>query len=1079
MAQQGNTAGLFGSVYDGQGAALPGATITVIEIGTQQVRTDTTNNQGEYRIPSLTVGTYNIRISRVGFSPFEKSSVILHVNDNLKIEAKLGVDRVQTSVDVTSDPSLVQLQGNDMKVVVDSQRVEELPLNGRNLADLALLSPGVSIAQNTHGADQQGYGDGIKITAGSRQFSINGARNNETRYTLDGADNNDTMYNSGMPFPFPDASQEFSVVTAGKGVDVGSSPGGSVNIITKSGTNQYHGTLFWFVRNTAFNANNFFSTTGDQLKRNQGGFTIGGPIIKNKLFLFAGWQGTWVRQLEGSNLVQAMPAAYRRGDFSDLLNGSSKIQLVNPTTGTPYLNNQIPQSAWSPAMQKLLAFWPEPNANGLVSAPVLNNSTVFQYVGRADYLLNSHNTIYARYLMQSDNAPKPFIGNNLGTSQDGAKTNAHSGTLGWTWTITNNLLADSHVYLNYVPAHRNLDSPWGNIKQALGIDINPLANEMDVGLDGTSGFGLGSAGRSADFKRGSGGFSQSWQFSKGRHNVNFGGEMRWSRYNEYNPYHASGVFSFDGRCTGFDQADAILGCLGEFTQGTGEFEFRRHHYQALYGGDSIRLTPRLSIDLGLRWEPYTPLTDTKNRDVLFQQDLYATGVKSQVYSNSPAGLLYPGDTLNGQKLNNGITDSMWNLLAPRAGFALDVLGDGTMSLRGGAGIYYSTPEVYMLNALSDQAPFGYDQNMQGGSFDKPYEGRESLNVFPLPTGFLNNPNLVFPTPLFAYAQVKHWKIPSTYAWNLAIEHQVAPGWAYRLAYVGNHSSQLAFTQDINAPKYDYSMTVQGNAQTIQTRRPRPEFERLYLLQAGQNADYNGLQLFVSHPMRNGLNFTASYTFAKALDYTTQNGSVEDMNGGSSSPNPSNPFAFRGASDYDRKHVLVASVLYETPKLTREGTFASFFTNRWRIGSIATIQTGYPSTITASSTQAGCGPGCSPHADQTGPLKFSSSRSRSQMLNQYFNTANVTGGAPGSFGNIGRNTLYGPGYVNIDASINKVFALPAMMDSAKLEFRAEAFNVLNHANFTNPDTQYGNSTFGMITSTQGDPRILQFALKILY
>ena len=933
-AQQSNTAGLYGTVYDPNSAAAPNSQMSLTSPDTGFSQTTTTNGNGDFRFQLLPVGKYELTVTKSGFETYTQKGITLQVNDNVKLDVRLSIGQVATSVDVNAAGTLVDTQGAQLRTVVDPRRIVDLPLNGRNLADLALLSPGTVPASNTNGADAQGYGDGVKIAVGSRQFSINGARNNETRYSLDGADNDDPLYNSGMPFPFPDAVQEFSIVTSGKGVDVGSSPGGMVNIITKSGTNQIHGDAFWFVRNTIFDANNFFSQTGDQLKRNQGGFTLGGPVIKDKLFLFGGWQRTWIRQKVGSNLVQAIPAAYRNGDFSNLLNADtsptgSAVQLVNPTNNQPYVNNQIPASQFSPAMQKLLTYWPNPDASGLVSAPVIQNQDISEYVVRADYILNEHNSFYARFLDQNTNTPRPLLNNNLATSQDGNKLNTQSGTLGWTATLTPNLISDAHAFVNYAPAHRTLDAPWGNITN-FGVAINPAATELDVSLAGDSGFGLGSDSRGADFRRANVGFSNSWHWTLGKHNVSFGGELVWTRYNEYNPYHSSGVFEFNGGCTGFDQADAIIGCLSQFTQGTGEFEFRRNHYQALFFGDTYRLSSRVTLDAGLRWEPFTPITDLRNRNLTYSPALYAQGVRSSVWLNSPPGLFYPGDTVNGEKLSQGVVHPNWNLLAPRVGIAWDVLGDGTMSLRAGGGMYYDQPEIYALNALSDQAPFGYDENFQGGNFDNPYAGRESANVFPLSPDFASNPSLPFPSPLFAYAQETLFKQATTYTWNVSVEKQLARNWLLRTAYVGNSTSHLPYTQELNPSIYDNSQTLMQNLQTLQQRRPMQEFERLYIMATGQNSNYNGLQVFAEHRFDRGVSVTASYTFSKALDYSSNNGSIEEMNGGSSAPNPFNAHAFYGPTDFNRTHVFVGSFLWNIPGIGEKGTFLSGVTRQWTV-----------------------------------------------------------------------------------------------------------------------------------------------------
>lgn len=1076
MAQQANTAGIYGTVLDQQSAVIPGATVTAIQTETGFSRSTKTNALGQYQLQLLPVGPYRVVVEKAGFRKHEQTGLTLQVNQIAKVDVTLRVGSTTTVVSVQSGAPLVDTQNSTLTQVVNSHQVVDLPLNGRQLADLSLLSPGVVPAYHMHGADWSTYsnsGDGVKGAVGSRGFMINGARQNDNTYTLDGADNNDVMYNLGMPFPFPDAVQEFSIQTAGQGVDVGRSPGGTINIVTKSGTNQIHGDVFWFVRNTALNARNFFSPTQDQLKRNQGGFTLGGPVKKNKLFLFGGYERTWIRQQLGENLVPAIPSAHRQGDFSDLLQGPNPIQLVDPTTNQPYQNNQIPQSDWSPAFQKLMNWWPIPNASGFVVSPVSNNQDLYQVIVRGDYLLNSKNTLYARYFEQNTNHLVPLIGQNLATSKNGSQLTSYSAAIGWTLIPTANLVSESHVAMNYSPAYRTLDAPWGNIASAIGVNINPLAHEMDIGLSGASNFGIGSAGRAAAFRRGDINVSNAWHYVKGAHNISYGGEVTWERYNEYNPYHSSGVFKFDGHCTGFDQADALIGCLATFTQGIGEFEFRRYHYQSLYGGDSWRLTRHLTLNFGLRWEPYTPVTDLGKRNVQFRQDQYAAGVRSQVWKNSPPGMFYPGDKIGGYTVPLGGTSSSWDLLDPRVGFAWDISGNGRTSLRGGYGRYYSVPEAYYLNALSDQAPFGYDENFLFGSFDNPYLGRESANVFPIPSGFFGQ-NLVFPIPAFDYAQEPTFPQASTDAWNLTLQRQLGSTWVLQLAYVGNKATHLMGTYDINPAVYNFADTLAQNQLTVQQRRPRPEFQKLDILGSGFNSNYNALQASINKRFSRGLTLTANYTWSKALDYFSNNGSIEEMNSGIA--NPFNILEFYGPSEWDIRNRFVSSFVYNIPSAESfaKSSLLDAITRHWTLSSIITLQSGFPFTLTASSALT---PGAgSPNANQLGPLKLSGNRSNGAKAAEWFNTSNVAQPAPGTYGTIGRNTVTGPGFANFDMAFYRTFKLP-FRESTDIVFRGEAFNLFNRVNLGLPNSSVGSSTFGEISGTYGDPRILQFAVKI--
>ncbi len=399
FAQTRDTASVFGTLTDAQAALIPGASITLTNASTGLARQAATNESGGYVFAQVPVGSYRISIEKEGFRSYQRTGIVVRANENVRIDVTLELGEIKEVITVDAAAAQVDTRSETLQQVVDSKRVVELPLNGRNPVDLALLAPGVVPGSGTNTGDT-GFVDFIR-PRGQKILTVNGSRNNNLRFTLDGGEHIDTLTNFNLPFPFPEAVQEFSVQTSNMATDVGSSSAGSVNIVTKSGTNEIHGNAFWFLRNTALNATNFFSREEDQLKRNQAGFTLGGPIVKNKLFVFGGFQKLTIRQLSGSGVASTLTAAERRGDFS-----AFPGQLHNPFTGAPFPNNQIPSSLFSPAAQKLLTLSPVPGPDGLVRFSFPTTANGEQYIVRGDYSPTARHTLMLRYFR--DNQVEPF-----------------------------------------------------------------------------------------------------------------------------------------------------------------------------------------------------------------------------------------------------------------------------------------------------------------------------------------------------------------------------------------------------------------------------------------------------------------------------------------------------------------------------------------------------------------------------------------------------------------------------------------------------------------------------------------------
>ncbi len=979
---------------------------------------------------------------------------------------RLEVGDVSTAVTVEAAATVVETRSATIKEVVDSRRVVDLPLNGRNLADLTLLVAGVQPSNVPNGdAGLDAYS-----APGVKALSVNGSRQNNLKYTLDGGDNSDNLFNTNLAFPFPDAVQEFSMVTSNAGLEVGKSSAGSVNIVTKSGTNTVHGDVFWFIRNTDLNANNFFSTSPDGLKRNQGGATLGGPIIKNKLFLFGGYQRTWLRATSGSAKTRTMPEAFRNGNFSSLL---PDTVILDPTNGQPFPNNVIPSSRFSPAAQALLKYSPLPSPDGFAHYSLFTKDDASDYVMRGDYRINQKHSLLARFFQEDYTLTTPIVPNNIHSVRRGLTAPTTNATLGYTFVATSALVADTHVSLSREVGNRTI--PWSKSVKDLGVNIRPASDEVNVHINGTSGLDLSTDFRAAEFARTNIEITHSWNWVKGRHNMTWGGDLMFSRYNEYNVFNASGVFQFNGKYTGFDQADYILGDLSTFKQGNGEIEFRRRHYQGFYFGDAFRFTPRLTFNFGLRWEPYTPMTDLNNRSDQFIQGLYLQGVNSPHFVNAPPGLFYPGDKLpGGYVIPKAGTEGDPRNLSPRFGFAWDVMGDGKMSLRGGYGLFYDAPEMWMLNNMQDHSPFSFTVQFLDGSFDNPYAGRENLNLFPYAGDFA--PNSPFALPIQVDALEKRLRIPYTQNWNLTLERKVGADWLVRLAYVGTKTTHLMIGVDQNAPIYDFSKSLSQNEDTIDQRRPRQQYENIFTMATPLGQFYNSLQASVNKRFGRGFSILASYTFSKNIDYSSVNNDTEDNI-------ILNPFNFgyaRGLADNDHTHRFVGSFVWDLPdpgKTSGSKLLGAVFGN-WQLGGIITLQSGGPFSIYSSGdrTAGAAGDQGDAFADLTGNLSLGGGRSRGAQIAEYFNTSAVDQAVAGTYGTLGRNVLRGPNYKNVDMSVSRAFPLH-FREGAKLSFRSEFFNLLNRPQLGMPDNTIGHDTFGQITDTAGDPRILQFSLKV--
>jgi hypothetical protein len=1070
--QARDTGSIFGTVTDPQSALAVGARVTIANAATGQTRTVDSDASGGYVFPLLPVGSYNLTVELTGFRKYERKGIVLQANENIRVDIGLEVGNIQETVTVEALAVSVDTRSATLNHTVDSKRVVELPLNGRNPADLILMAPGVASGATNNNGD---VGSSPWRPKGQKEIAINGSRNNNLRYTLDGGTNMDDLMNENMDFPFPNAVQEFSAQTSNMGVEHGGLSGGALNVVTKSGTNMIHGDAFWFIRNNSLNATNFFSRQQDLLKRNQFGFTLGGPFVKNKLFGFAGIQKLIIRQAAGSNRDLTLTAAERRGDFS-----GNPIVLYDPLNrGQRFPNNMIPSSRFSPAAVKLLSYSPLPDAEGFVRYTISEPSDGLQGIGKLDYVISDKHSLLFRAFHSGTEQPFHSPPDNIHAARYSGFQEGQSATLGHTYIMNPTTV----VHTQFTGAHQlaNIATDFPVTTADLGVNLTPMGNHIDITMT-TSGVSFNRPLHQIRFGRGSFEFLHDWTKSKGSHSLVWGLSLIRKRFNNNTLFHSSGQFQFDGHVTGFgdqsgfDRADFMLGGFSFFTQNSGEFEQRRGTQTGWYFGDTWRISPRLTLNFGIRYEPYSLFADELDRNQTFDMAANAAGIRSTIYKNALPGLFYHGDAKppgygGGDTFGRVVTDPDYNNLAPRFGFAWDPVGDGKTSIRGGYAVFYDTPSINAQNDANNVTPFSYSVEYSDGLFDNPFLGRPSDNIFPVSAA---NKDVPYPTPLFTMVLDKKFITPYTQNWSLTMEREVFSGTLLRAGYIGTKGTHWTSNYDQNASIYNPALTLTQNRSTQEERRPVKDFQAIQRWMHGLNSSYHALQVSVDKRYSRGFTVSAAYTWSKNLDYVSRAGF-----GGSFGIN--NPFDFffsRGNADMARTHRFVTSFVWDLPRL-QPGSKADAIFGNWRLSSIVTLQSGRPFSIGATNNPVPGGGTARADLIGTGYPVLDPGRPKGERLAKYFDTARFTNPAPNTYGTLGRNILIGPGFANVDSSLSKGWRLPFLGEAGQIEYRFEAFNLLNATHMANPITGQTNPNYGKIIATDGDPRILQMALKVAW
>ena len=1062
-AQAVANATIHGDVTDASGAAVPNARIKATQTATGQATNATSGADGAYVLLNLPVGPYRLEVSAPSFSTSIRSGLLLQIGNNIQLNIALQLGAVSQEVVVSSGAAMVETQDTSISEVIDQRRIVDLPLNGRQATDLILLAGGASIPPNSAGRfiTTHDYATSVGI-------SIAGGQENGNNYLLDGGDHNDTHSNVNLPFPFPDALQEFSVQTNGASARYGLHPYAVVNAVTKSGTNQIHGDLFEFIRNGAFNARNHFAPTQDSLRRNQFGGTGGGPILKDRLFIFNGFQATRTRTAPPQSISFIPTAAMLGGDFSTVESAACQssgkgVTLNDPTNNQPFPGNRIPTSRFSAPALNLAKLIPSPtDPCGKFTYAIPNPNNENQYVGRVDWIHNTKNTVYGRFFVTDYSNPVIYKDNILTTTRSGLEERATSVVLADQYSTPGFVNAFHATYTRLV--NNRATSPDMPNLVSLGTNMfnaSPHFIDLTVSTKFTVG---GGSNAPAVFARNTFQYSDDMDLIRGRHHIMFGAEILRMQMDEVNIGIANGQWTFNGSLTGDANADFLIGRPNLLSVGSPVVVGLRQQYYGLYVQDDVRVSKKLNVHFGVRWEPSLPGYDEFGRGSHFDLPAFVAGQRSKVYTNAPAGLAFNGDA----NTPKSFAGHSWKGFVPRVGFAYDPSGKGTHSIRASYGIYYETPESYTERDLAASAPWGNSIALNGpvGGLANPFLNYPGGNPFPAP--YPPTANTTFPTagsyvnfPLNLH-HMYHQQ------WDLSYQRQLTGNWLVTAAYLGSKATHLRAATEQNPAIYIPGASTVANTQqrrflTQLNPTQGAFFSKITLADDGINTNFNGLRISAQHRFSHNFTVLSVYTWSHCMQNAETYGNRLGL-GGASYQNPYNRNGDIAVCDFDLRHNAATSLVYEVPKFSNR--VMNQLVSQWQVGGLFTIHTGFPFTPTTGVDNSLTGLG------QDRPNVVGEPYVRDTQSLVWINPASLVPNPLGTFGNAGFNSLIGPGFVNVDANIVRFFKIT---ERQKFQLRFEFFNVLNHTNYNLPVSSRSSSAFGRIQSS-GDPRILQFAVK---
>jgi hypothetical protein len=1188
------TGGISGVVTDTSGAVVSGASVVATDTLTGVKTAVKTDAKGFYNLPTLAVGTYDLEITQAGFKTYRKTGLVIDANAALRADASLDVGAISEKVEVSTDSVHVETQSTQMGEVITGKSMEAVPLNGRSYTDLLALQPGVSPYSagdtGTAGISDRSPSGGLN----SGNQSVNGQRETANGFMVNGSNVEEGKNNGAGIIPNLDSISEFRIITNNFDAEYGNYSGGQINVVTKSGGNQFHGSGFEFLRNTALDATQYFTTSVPVFRQNQFGGTFGGPIRKDKTFFFLDYQAT--RQTQASPATTQLPSAANfTGDFSDSAGSFSTgadannnpiastvggnyfagllgtrfgyavnsgepyyftASTINPATidpntgiGMPYgidcTNNTqcvFPNAfvpVFSPVAQNMLnlGLIPQPNVmnnpnfnfsssayaqklrddkGGLRIDQSTRFGTLFAYYFADDYLLNSPYPNGGATVPASSFAYNATTAGraqlvNLGDTKNFGSYAVNELRLSYVRNTIALAEPQGGVGQNYSLANLGFVTPWN----AITGGISPIAPKLEgVPYITFNNFNIGVPQVST------GQFNNSFQildnFTKvvGTHSFQFGGQFHYDQIDERNLAAENGQYSFTGNETGIDFVDFLIGAPNSLIQASPQILDSRSKYYALYAQDSWRATSNLVVNYGLRWEASMPWYDTQNKI-----ETIIPGEQSVVFPGAPTGWVLPGDP----GVPRTLAPTQWHNFSPRLGLAYSpsassgILGKlfggpGKTSIRVGGGLYYTSVEDLSQFLEVGDPPYGlFYGSAQPPLFEAPYivrsDGSQVGQRFPFPFPPTNvsakNPDTTFPwaqvEPIsFGFSFDHRNKLPYSEHYEFSLQRQIGSNTVVTASYVGNQGHRLVTSIEANpsnpalclfvrnstpsgaptcgpfseTPPFDASTGISTpwvttSGQTITAVRPLgPLFDTNPFVSTVANSRYNSLQLSASHNT-GSLSFLAGYTYSKCID---------NASGLQDSTYPFDPRRSIALCNFDVTQNFVFSYNWLLPfdKLVMSG-WARKLVGGWSLSGITNFATGLPITLTENDDNALIGAGAVPVDVPNFAGGHVLGDTNPRHGNPYFNTTLFTNEQLGQFGNSRRRFFHGPGLNNFDMALAKTTRIT---ESKELQLRFEAFNLFNHAQFSNPTGEINSSQFGLVSSARA-ARIMQLGLKFLF
>jgi hypothetical protein len=1083
---QSDTASLSGTVTDPGAAVIPGAKVTLRNMATRNQRTVLSDIQGVYHFSLLIPGAYEISVEAAGMKQYHAQDIALNVAQPGRVDVQMEVGNNMEVVEVRAPALLLNADTAAQGTVIREEKIVSLPLNGRQFLQLALLVPGANFGGRAVQQDQfrQGLIGGL---------SVSGGRTNNTAFLLDGSVNLDPDYSSLNYSPSVDSIAEFQVQTGIFPAEYGRASGGQVNVVTKSGGNSFHGSAFEFLRNNALDARpfNLPTPTLPEYRRNQFGATAGGPVIHSKLFWFFSYEGLRLRQAGAGLTTVTVPTALQRaGNFSATKGGIFDPDTLQNGVRTPFPNNIIPAQRINPLSLAAVNAIPLPtvgassfvNSNGLLKQ---NNDN---YSGRVDYTFSSRFTLFGRYSAAEEDAIIPATV----TGRDNINNvRPQNMAVGLTSTIRTNLLSETRVGYSRFRQVNGLPE--------LNFDVNGTTQRLPQFLvsgyptmGGAGSFTGTTAGGIVQIRDNTYQLYDNIFWQHGRHSVKFGGEILQVQYNRYEAPSSLANFQFtngfttrtannDGTGDALASMLLALPATSNRSLGPSRIDGRQWTYSA-YIQDDFRIVPNLTVNVGLRYELAPPMYDARQQ--MSSIDYSTVPSPGQIFASGKTGFYAPQLFICGQSgYPKGCAYTDYNNFAPRLGVVWSM--NPKTVIRGGGGVFYAGNDMNPLFRLAAGLPDNIAQTLTSNNFVPQYRG---FDIF--------GPGVVGPVQIQQAGIDLHERTSYSLQWTFTIQRELWHKLAFEVGYMASLGLKLEQNVQPNNSQPGLGAVDPRRPFAALTYAPGTQFPSYvtvignsvpvgfinYLPHSAQS-NYESLFVRIERQFANGLTWLTSYNFSKAITNAPQFRNAGGVNGSENSPaqDSFNLRAERGLAYYDARQRLVNSVVFQLPfgrekRFLRYGLMSKVL-GGWETSGIVTVQSGFPFTLNLRGDTAGVGAGTGgifvrPNLVYGADPVLSSSQ---QSTARWFNTAAFTSPAAGAFGNVGRNTLIGPGQVNADLVLARYIRVK---EGIRLQFRAEFFNALNHPNYLLVGRIVNDPTFGQVLS-QLDPRQLQFGMKLTF